>query len=409
MLNLEEKLVKQIDYHSSLIPNHYAAKLSELDLTTAKAVPPGGNWKNVPEWVPSKRLETIRKSFAAGDGSRSTYYGRLRPNAPSYTINTYFGRPGNGCHLHYDYEGGQHRTISQREAARLQSFPDNFIFFGNRSSINQQIGNAVPPLLAYQIAKNIPYKGQFIDLFSGAGGLALGFLWAGWKPIVANDIDSSYLNTYRHNIHSEAIVGDIRDSDIFNKILDTFSSCRNSEPVWVLGGPPCQGFSTAGKRRSLEDERNWLFHQYAEILKLISPAGFLFENVTGLLNMEGGRVFEMVKNTLRPFAKNLIVWKLRSENYAIPQRRTRIIIIGDNTSLLGKNNPPVLTEHPITQMLFDRLLPAPSVLDALSDLPPLLNGEDGSMKNYIHEPLNQYQLLMRGQISPDQYLRFFMK
>src|SRR5437016_14242917 len=86
------------------IPNHYTAKLSKLDLDVARAVPPGGNWKNIPHEIPSKRLEQIRVSFAAGEGSRSTYYGRLHPDRPSYTINTYFNRPGNGCHLHYDYE-----------------------------------------------------------------------------------------------------------------------------------------------------------------------------------------------------------------------------------------------------------------------------------------------------------------
>ena len=114
-----------------MIPNHYSARLSELDLAMAIHIPPGGNWKNIPTSIPSQRLAQIRESYAKGGGSRSTYYGRLRPDAPAYTINTYFGRPGNGCHLHYDYAGGQHRVISQREAARLQSFPDDFVFLGS--------------------------------------------------------------------------------------------------------------------------------------------------------------------------------------------------------------------------------------------------------------------------------------
>ncbi len=83
-----------------MIPNHYSARLSELDLAMAIHIPPGGNWKNIPTSIPSQRLAQIRESYAKGGGSRSTYYGRLRPDAPAYTINTYFGRPGNGCHLH---------------------------------------------------------------------------------------------------------------------------------------------------------------------------------------------------------------------------------------------------------------------------------------------------------------------
>ena len=155
------------------IPNHYSASLSELDLMIASAVPPGGNWKDVPESVPSRRIQQIRESYVAGKGSRSTYYGRLRPDAPAYTINTYFSRPGNGCHLHYDFT--QQRVLSQREAARLQSFPDSFVFQGSKNSINQQIGNAVPPLLAYQIALRFPTAGQFVDLFSGARWARSGF------------------------------------------------------------------------------------------------------------------------------------------------------------------------------------------------------------------------------------------
>src|SRR3954447_7175940 len=121
--------------------NHYSASLSALDMEIVRHVPAGGNWKNVPESVECKRLDGIRASFARGEGSRSTYYGRLRADAPSYTINTYFSRPGNGCHIHYS----QDRVVSQREAARFQSFPDSFEFKGSRSAINKQIGNAVAP------------------------------------------------------------------------------------------------------------------------------------------------------------------------------------------------------------------------------------------------------------------------
>ena len=78
----------------TMIFNHYASSLSELDMQVIKCVPPGGNWKNIPESVPSQRLAQIRESYKAGKGSRSTYYGRLRPDMPAYTINTYFNRPG---------------------------------------------------------------------------------------------------------------------------------------------------------------------------------------------------------------------------------------------------------------------------------------------------------------------------
>ncbi|NQU87409.1 MAG: DNA cytosine methyltransferase, partial [Mariniphaga sp.] len=106
------------------IYNHIAPKFSELERDMVKNIPPGGNWQNIPESVPSKRLEQIRKS-----GGRTTYYGRLRNDKPSYTISTYFNRIGNGCHIHPEQE----RLISIREGARLQSFKDSFIFYGSKA------------------------------------------------------------------------------------------------------------------------------------------------------------------------------------------------------------------------------------------------------------------------------------
>ncbi|MBE0526658.1 MAG: DNA cytosine methyltransferase, partial [Candidatus Thorarchaeota archaeon] len=117
----------------------------------------GGNWTNLPDSTVAKsaRLTQIKKS-----GGRTTYYGRLNNSMPSYTINTYFNRPGNGTFIHPE----QNRLISMREAARLQSFPDNYRFFGSSSSKYKQIGNAVPPLLARSIGSMIS-RGVCIDLF----------------------------------------------------------------------------------------------------------------------------------------------------------------------------------------------------------------------------------------------------
>jgi Alw26I/Eco31I/Esp3I family type II restriction m6 adenine DNA methyltransferase len=395
-----DRAVKSPPPQNKKIWNHYSASLSELDLMIARAVPPGGNWKNIPESIPSQRLMQIRQSYAAGEGSRSTYYGRLHPEAPAYTISTYFSRPGNGCHLHYD--GSQDRVLSQREAARLQSFPDSFVFHGNKGSISQQIGNAVPPLLAYQIASRFPKTGQFVDLFCGAGGLALGFSWAGWQPIVANDIEESYLKTYQANIAENAILGDIRESAVFEGLIEKCRELRNPNlPLIVLGGPPCQGFSTAGNRRSMDDERNWLFRQYKNVLQKIGPTAFVFENVTGLLNMEGGRVFDMVRNELLKEAKSLSTWKMKAEEFGIPQRRTRVILIGGSQLIPP---PPPVTQLETQDTLFDILPPAVTVSDALSDLPPLVPGEDGSSKDYLCEPCHPYQQFIRGLISPEAYL-----
>lgn len=390
----------------TMIFNHYASTLSELDMQVIKCVPPGGNWKNIPESIPSKRLAQIRESYKAGKGSRSTYYGRLRPDMPAYTINTYFNRPGNGCHMHYI----QDRTISQREAARFQSFPDSFEFVGSLGAINNQIGNAVPPLLAYQIAQNIPFKGQFVDLFCGAGGLALGFIWAGWTPIIGNDIDNYAVATHKRNLGGEAIVGDINSQEVHDAIVDAAVAAKKANPtlpLFVLGGPPCQGFSTANTRRGVEDMRNWLFKSYASIVKAIKPDGFVFENVRGILNLDKGQFFEMIKAELKECVAEIKVNQVSAANFGVPQRRDRVIIIGGDADLVQCFSMKEISCVPKGGQL--SLLPSViGVEDAIGDLPSLQPGEDGSQYNYRFPAANPYQKFMRGEITAGEYLDSYL-
>jgi DNA (cytosine-5)-methyltransferase 1 len=384
-------------------PNHFSARLSELDMSIVRHVPPGGNWKDVPISIPCARLETIRASFARGEGSRSTYYGRLRPDAPSYTINTYLSRPGNGCHIHY----GQDRVMSQREAARFQSFPDTFAFQGlSKAAINRQIGNAVAPLLAYQIARQQGEPGVFVDLFAGAGGLSLGFKLAGWTPLVANDFDRASLDTYVANIHDAVVHGDIRDPTVRSEVVSKAQRARAAHPdcrFLVLGGPPCQGFSTAGKRRSMDDERNHLFRDYRKVVDALKPDGFVFENVTGLLNMQGGRIFRDVCSVLGVSMSDMRADVLKTEHYGIAQRRSRVVVVACAQGSAPASPAPVTDFPPEAAARLGR---APGAADAIGDLPPLLQGEDGSTVPY-GEATTAYQRFCRGMIAAEDYLARF--
>lgn len=393
-----------------VIPNHYAPKLSALDKQIISYVPQGGNWKNIPESVPSQRLVQIRESFKAGKGSRSTYYGRLREDMPAYTISTYFPRPGNGCNIHY----GQERTLTQREAARIQSFPDSFEFKGSLTAINDQIGNAVPPLLAYQLAAALPFKGQFVDLFCGAGGLSLGFTWAGWKPIVGSDINAAAIETHKANIQEDVICGDITAEGIIDNIVERCKKAMEENPdlpLFIIGGPPCQGFSTANRYDDMDDARNWLFKSYADVLARIKPLGFVFENVTGILNFERGRFFEMIKKDLGRSFELVKTFKFNCAEYGVPQRRERVIIIGSTADIVEGISLMPITKIPkadnaqlVINIGIKELPKAVSVKQALSDLPPAEPGEDASCKHYVSEPTSNYQLLMRGKITAQEYI-----
>ncbi len=382
------------------IANHRSARLSDVDMQMVRAIPEGGNWKDIPTSIPSRRLEQIRESYLRGEGSRSTYYGRLRRDRPAYTINTYFNRPGNGCHVHYE----QDRVLSQREAARLQGFPDSFEFFGAQGAICTQIGNAVPPLLSYQVARTLGPPGAFIDLFCGAGGMGLGFKWAGWHPIVANDIERVFLETYGKNVHDNTVVGSLTDEAVFKKLVTEVKKVRlKGQPLWVLGGPPCQGFSTAGKARSMDDPRNHLFLDYVRFLKKIRPDGFVFENVTGLLNMQGGEVFSAVRNAFSVAMPHISDEVLSAEEFAIPQRRKRIILVGTRVKTDWQPPEKRTTATNQSKDLFG-LAPWISVEEAISDLPALTSGENGEARPYRTQARTTYQGLMRGLLTPAEYL-----
>jgi DNA (cytosine-5)-methyltransferase 1 len=120
----------------------------------------------------------------------------------------------------------------------------------------------------------------FIDLFAGAGGLSLGLSQAGWTPLLAVDNWKDAASTYRHNFRNHALV----ESPIEKLHGRALASALPERPDWVVGGPPCQGFSTVGKRMR-DDPRNRLVMEFRRIVAELAPEGFLIENVLGLKDM----------------------------------------------------------------------------------------------------------------------------
>lgn len=384
-----------------MIFNHQSAALSGLDLQFARSVPPGGNWKDIPVSVPSARLAQIRESCAAGKGSRSTYYGRLRPDAPSYTIGTYYTRPGNGCFMHPDPT--QDRTISHREAARLQSFPDNFVFSGSQRAVCQQIGNAVPPLLAMQVAEALGSAGDMVDVFAGCGGLSLGFKWQGWETLAATDFDKFAVQAFNQNIAPLSIVGDMNDDQVIEHLVAATEGRDRSRPLALVGGPPCQGFSTGGKKRSEEDARNHLHARYSILLDRMKPDMFVFENVLGLLSMSGGAFLQRILAGFDKAGYDAQVWKMNAAEFGVPQRRVRVVIVGVRRGGMTPPRKPVEWCSLSDKGLLD-VEPVVTVEEAIGDLPRLAAGQDGSDLEYARKPVSSYQALMRGEITPAGYL-----
>ncbi len=133
--------------NNKLVFLHSLPTMSELDKEFVKYIPPGGNYSHIPDFLSTKRILSFKKT-----GGRTTTYGRLHPEKPAYTINTFFNRPNVGANYHHR----ELRLITVREALRLQSFPDSFTpFYSNQRSLHMQVGNAVPPLMARGVAESL--------------------------------------------------------------------------------------------------------------------------------------------------------------------------------------------------------------------------------------------------------------
>ncbi|WP_299179910.1 DNA (cytosine-5-)-methyltransferase [uncultured Chryseobacterium sp.] len=374
---------------SKKLYNHIAPGLSKLEWEMAKHIPEGGNWQNIPETIPSKRLEQIRRS-----GGRTTYYGRLRNDKPAFTITTYFNRLGNSSNLHPE----QQRMISIREGARLQSFRDSFIFYGSRTSQYKQIGNAVPPLMARAIAETLkPHLKNltFVDLFAGAGGMSEGFITEGFHLIAANEIEKNFFETYQKN-HLEydngdnLILGDITLPEVKEQIISV--SFKQKKIGVVIGGPPCQGFSNAGWRNP-DDKRNQLFKEFVQIVDELQPEMFVMENVPGILTMRKGEAFKEIIASFEAIGYNVNTpFKLNAEEFGVPQKRRRVVIVG--TLKNEKINQP----KPLFSLTNENLPNPITVKQAIGSLPELKTGEGEFEMNCNYKPVSAYEKLMSNKI-----------
>lgn len=207
----------------------------------------------------------------------------------------------------------------------------------------------------------------YIDLFSGAGGMSLGFEKAGFKNILANEIDDKFAETYKYNFpNNNLLIKDI--AAITQSDIEKFT---NNEPIdVVIGGPPCQGFSMAGRhgRTFIEDDRNYLFKEFLRIVKIVRPKVFVMENVARMKSHNNGKTIIEIINSFTALGYKIKFEVLQAANYNVPQKRQRIFIVG--TLINTEFKFPIPKENYI------------SVKEAISDLPPLKSGDKSDIPNH---------------------------
>ena len=182
------------------------------------------------------------------------------------------------------------------------------------------------------------YKGKkVISLFSGAGGLDIGFENAGFKVVVCVEVDPSCCDTLRTNKPDLAIINKSITNVTGEEILQT-GHLEYGEAALVIGGPPCQSFSLAGLRKGLDDERGRLLFEFVRIVRETLPKAFVLENVRGLTNWDHGQAMKLLIDELKkPIEHDGTTYQytistpqvLNAVDYGVPQSRERLIIVGN--------------------------------------------------------------------------------
>ena len=179
---------------------------------------------------------------------------------------------------------------------------------------------------------------NLVSLFSGAGGLDLGFERAGFNIVVANEYDKTIWETYEKNHKTKLIKGDICGIP-----SDMFPKCDG-----IIGGPPCQSWSEAGSLKGIEDPRGQLFYQYIRILKDKQPRFFLAENVKGMMAKRHNDAVENIVSQFEEAGYDVFIHLLNASDYGVPQDRKRVFYVGFRKDLKVKFEPPKPYETKLT-------------------------------------------------------------
>ena len=238
------------------------------------------------------------------------------------------------------------------------------------------------------------------DLFSGTGGLTLGFKMAGFKVVFALDMDWDAMYTYiKNNPEVSWINKDIRK--VSAKEIMEVAGIGKGDFDAIIAGIPCEGYSILNRRYDPSDPRNYLFLEFIRIVKALKPKAVVIENVPGLFRRANGGFRRAIEEALRRLGYTVTSFQLNALDYGVPQKRVRVFFVG----LAGKEKfePPPPTHGSSSKSILSYLggkrtgesgfKPYLTVWDAISDLPPLKPGQ--KKEQYEEPPKTEYQRMMR--------------
>ena len=224
------------------------------------------------------------------------------------------------------------KLIRQTKNAAISDKSGELIFTGYHLKITMEIS----PKIVYSVfvSNLVSSKIKFIDLFCGCGGFTKGFSEAGFSSAFGIDVWKDAAVTYKHNFpESVAYCGDIKELS-GGKIFELTKLEKGDIPL-IIGGPPCQGFSVAGKR-IVDDERNKLYKSFVRLVNEIKPKIFVMENVPNILSIGGGIVRESVLKDFTEIGYNVSYKILTASDYGVPQARRRAFFVGLSKDVFGE-------------------------------------------------------------------------
>jgi len=227
---------------------------------------------------------------------------------------------------------------------------------------------------------------KVVDLFCGAGGLSEGFRQAGFHVLLGQDHDAMAGATFSATHPDARFIGGPVQNISARQVLDAAGLQPGALDVMV-GGPPCQGYSVYNHQRGEADPRAGLFREYLRIVDGVRPRWLVMENVTGITSIAGGAIVAEIFSGMNARGYRVEMKVLKAEEFGVPQERRRVFFIATRA------DAPIFFPDPTHGA---GLVPLVTIWDAISDLPPLANGDADVVREYAKAPQNAYQAMLRG-------------
>ncbi|MEN8215364.1 MAG: DNA (cytosine-5-)-methyltransferase [Pseudomonadota bacterium] len=308
------------------LPNHETREYAGIVLERMKYLPPGGKMGDLP---PHLQHESFIRTGNKKTGGPNMRLLRLEMDKPSLTVTAYI--------FNKFVHPVENRYITPREAACLQDFPIDYAFCGTLTQVQKKIGNAVPIKLASALAaevakyferKNLKGEIEIASYFTGAGGLDIGFEQASndiiqFKTVFSTDIETYVEQTLLKNRQKwnflRANICELSPELVIRKV--------GKKPAIVIGAPPCQPFSVAGKQQATKDQLGTLYRNYVEHIQFLSPEMIVMENVYGLSQVKSANMIEEIYKSFEAIGYEITHRELMAADYGTPQKRRRLFFV----------------------------------------------------------------------------------